>query len=380
MLKKWLVIGFIALGFQNSAAMASWFFSDVIDVVVQIQDEAGQPIPYVTVWGYVADYTEIHKSKKWAQLTMDDLWRLTTRYQDSFEFAHTFNKPVRNLDVPKMGDMEGRFLTRIDYQDRTGPGNKLSRPDNLNFGYSFMKRGYLPAKVEFTLPKNQNRTQATVVLKKDPSQSVETQPYLQTFERIRYEMSDSRKNAEMTFENAQRLESLRNELDAAAKAAEGANDKPAAARMYMRMIWWPKINIGSNGQVIGYAQTGDANDPRNHELSLKANALDPEATYVWMYNVDTQAKLRPGMSVKDISRAILAQRLKLVSEKREKVWPEIFALIFVGYMRLEEFENAYEYLEKGKKFEPKYKDWDDNLADLKDKMVRKGVAVPSAWR
>ena len=107
----------IALGIQ-SPAIGGWF-SDVIDVEVLVQDESGKPIPYVTVWGYVADYNETHKSYKWAQLTIDDLWRLTTRYQDSFEFAHTFNKPVRNLDVPKMGDVEGRFLTQIDYQDRT---------------------------------------------------------------------------------------------------------------------------------------------------------------------------------------------------------------------------------------------------------------------
>ena len=372
------MIGVIALGIHNPA-IGGWF-SDVIDVDIQIQDEAGQPIPYVTVWGYVADYTEIHQSEKWAQLTMSDLWRLTTRYQDSFEFAHTFNTPVRNLDVPKMGDLEGRFLTRIDYQDRTGPGNKLPRPDNLNFGYSFMKRGYLPAKVEFTLPKNQNRAQATVVLKKDPSQPVEAQPYLQTFERIRYEMSDSRKNAEMTLVNAHRLESLRNELDAAAKAAEGAGDKPAAARMYMRMNWWPKIRIGSNGQVIGYAQTGDDNDPRNRQLGLKAHSLDPDSPYVWMFNVDTRAKLGSGMNKADITRAVLTQNLRLVSEKGDKVWPLTYALIVRGYTTLEEFKNAYEYLEKGKKFEPKYKDWDANLADLKDKMARKGVAVPSAWR
>ena len=65
-------------------------------------------------------------------------------------------KPI----VPKMGNTEGVFRTQIDYQERTGSGNHLPRPDNLNFGYSFMKRGYLPAKVEFTLPKNQNRAQA----------------------------------------------------------------------------------------------------------------------------------------------------------------------------------------------------------------------------
>lgn len=379
-MKVWIILCVTLLGFHPPLAIGGWFMSDVIDVEVLVQDENGRPISYVTVWGYVADYTEIHKSKKWAQLTMDDLWRLTTRYQDSFEFAHTFNKLVKNLDVPKMGDMEGRFLTRIDYQDRTGPGNKLPRPDNLNFGYSFMKRGFLPAKVEFTLPKNQNRAQATVVLKKDPSQSVKTQPYLQTFERIRYEMSDSRKNAEMTLENAHRLESLRNELDAAAKAAEGAGDKPAAARMYMRMKWWPTIRIGSNGQAIGYAQTGDDNDPRNRQLSLKAHSLDPDSPYVWMFNVDTRAKLEPRMNQADITRAVLTQNLRLVSENGDKVWPETYALIVRGYTTLEEFKNAYEYLEKGKKFEPKYKDWDANLADLKDKMVRKGIAVPSAWR
>lgn len=353
--------------------------SNVVDVQILVKDEAGRPIPYVTVWGFVADYTEIHKSEKWAQLTMADLWRVTTRYQDSFEFAHAFNKPVRNLVVPKMGDVEGRFQTQIDYQDRTGPGNRLPRPDNLNFGYSFMKRGYLPAKVEFTLPKNQNRVQAAVILKKDPSQSIEALPYLQTFERVRYEMSDPKKNAEMTLENARRLESLRQELDAAAKEAERVGDKPAAARIYMRMKWWPTIRI-TNGQVIGYAQTGDDNDSRNPALSLIAHALDPDAIYVWMFNVHTRGKLRPGMNKAEIMRAVLDQRLRLVSERGEKVWPEIHALIVTGYTFLEEFDKAYEALEQGRKVEPKYQDWDAELADLKFKMKLKGVAVPTTWR
>ena len=80
-MKVWIILCVTLLGFQNFPASGGWFMSDVIDVEVLVQDENGRPISYVTVWGYVADYTEIHKSKKWAQLTMDDLWRLTTRYQ-----------------------------------------------------------------------------------------------------------------------------------------------------------------------------------------------------------------------------------------------------------------------------------------------------------
>lgn len=376
-LKKWLLMLVLALGIHGPA-IGGWF-SDVIDVDIQIQDEAGSPIPYVTVWGYVVDFTDIHKSMQRGQLTMDDLWRVTTRYQDSFEFAHAFNKPVRNLEVPKMGDVKGRFRTQIDYQDRTGPGNHLARPDNLNFGYSFMKRGYLPAKVEFTLPKNQSEVQATVVLKRDPSQSIETKSYLQTYERIRFEMSDSHKNAEMTLDNAQRLDSLRQQLDATAQEAERAGDKPAAARMYMRMNWWPTIRI-ANGKVIGYAQTGDDNDPRNRQLGLKAHALDPDATYVWMFNVDTRAKLRPGMGQAEITRAVLAQNLQLVLKKGDKVWPETYGLIVAGYSFLEEFDKAYEALERGRKFEPKYKDWDAELVSLKYKMKSKGKVIPETWQ
>jgi len=379
-LKKWLVVAIAMLGLQSQAAMGGWFMSDKVDVQVLIQDEAGKPIPYVTVWGYVVDFTDIEKSKKRGQLFMDDLWRVTTRYQDSFEFAHHFNTPVPNLDVPKMGDIEGRFRTQIDYQDRTGPGNKYPRPDNLNFGYSFMKRGYLPAKVEFTLSINESRVRATVVLKKDPAQPIETQPYIETFERIRYEMSDYLKNAEMTMENARRLLALRKELDAAAQEAERAGDKPAAARMYMRMQWWPTIRIGGGGGVIGYAQTGDDNDPRNLELSLKAGELDPDATYVWMLNETNRVKLQPGMSDAEKDRAALAQRLKLVAAKGEKVWPETYALIVVGYTSLEEFDKAYAALEQARKLEPKYQDWDAALDDLKYKMKSKKVAVPEGWR
>jgi hypothetical protein len=191
-------------------------------------------------------------------------------------------------------------------------------------------------------------------------------------------MSDSPKNAEMTLDNASRLEGLRQELEASAQEAERAGDKPAAARMYMRMNWWPEIRI-SNGRVIGFSQTGD-NNARDRELGAKANTLDPDATYVWMFNVHTRPTLRMGMSDAEKTSAVLAQRLRLVSEKGDKVWPEVYALIVVGYVFLGDFDKAYDAIERGRRFEPKYQDWDEKLADLKRKMKSKGVAVPTAWR
>jgi hypothetical protein len=170
-LKKWAYVCVVIFSLQSCVAKGSWFMSDVVDVQISVQDEAGTPIPYVTVWRYVNTINERDKFAEWAELKMDDLWRMTTRYQESFEFAHAFNRPVPALHVPPMGDAAGHFKDRIDYKELTGSVNNLPRPEKLNFGYSFMKRGYLPAKVEFTLSKGENRAQAKITLKKDPAQS-----------------------------------------------------------------------------------------------------------------------------------------------------------------------------------------------------------------
>lgn len=193
---------------------------DMLEVELSVTDAQGKPIPYPTVWEYVlprADPLAINR---------DDLWRLTTRYQDSFEFASPFHTIVPDQIIPPMGDAKGHVRVEVDYAYLEG--NDAPRPSLMQVGYTVMKRGYLPARIDFTVH-DESHVEGKVVLQRDPDHAPETQPYLETYERIRAELSDTRRNEQMTPSNAQREQHLREELEAAAEQAVAAGDKSAAA-------------------------------------------------------------------------------------------------------------------------------------------------------
>lgn len=354
--------------------------SDGIRVHVKVIDEGGRPIPYVTMWSYVDMLPEHEQKAVWPKLFLrgDDLWRITQRYGNEHEIVSKYgDKPVPYLYVSLMVDGAGVFQEVISYEDITGKGNHYPRPDPLTFGYTFMKRGYLPARADFTIPRSQDRVEATVTLKRNPAEPLELQPYLQTFARIRFELSDIRKNKVMTQENRLRLEGLRNELEQAARQAIEAGDKPAAARIYARMRYFPRI-IVINGQIAGYDQ-GDANTPEAKRAFDLAYQLDPDNTYVWSTTFLLRNRLPDTATLEQKRAQGLAEVEKLIAAKGEQAWPECFSYRARGYALKGEYEKSYRLYKEAERMEPKYTDWGKRIDELKREMRNKGIQVPAEW-
>lgn len=365
-------IGYIA----NCKAQAL-FMGDSVNVSIKVQDERGQPIPFVTVWQFVK-IDPAHTPHAKLKLDSADLWRCTLRYRQTFEFALTYgDQPVPHLYIPVMGNLQGEVRDTVDYADITGKGNRYPRPDSLNFGYTFMRRGYLPGKIEFTLPKLESRAEAVVTLKRDLAEPLETAPYLQIYDRVRYELSDTRKNTAMTEENARRMEGLRADLEQAAQQAVAAGDSKAAARIYARMRYLPEL-IMIDGRISGFKQS-DLSSERSRAALQRAYELDPDNVFIWMLSYGRRVTYPVGATTKDRIRINLEQIEKLIAAKGEAVWPFLFNRRASSYADGGNYAKARELYLAAEKLEPKYIDWQREIESMKADMRRRGIPVPADW-
>lgn len=267
-----LVLAFVLASTSGCSTGRPFRFApnDDIEVTLRVLDEEGKAVPYVTVWGYL-----LPRASPLA-IGADDLWRVTTRYQSSFEHALLFrNLPVPYLTVHPMGDQSGRFLHTIDYQNMEGSDAK--RPDRMSIGFTLMKRGYLPGRIDFAVA-NESTLSGTVILERDPQRPIESQPYVERFERLRYELSDPSRNENISEGNHQRIDRIRNDLEETALQALDAGDRQVAARIYARMEYLPSI-LFIRGKPAGFSQS-DPSSPQAKAYLAKAHALDPENVQV----------------------------------------------------------------------------------------------------
>jgi len=357
--------------------LAAAAHADTIDVAITIQDEAGKPIPHVAVWSAI-EYDKKHVTDEAGHktLTVDDLWRVTLRYGALHDIVcEVGDKPVASLRVPVMGNEAGAFQEELDYAEATGRENHYARPDPLSFGYTFMKRGYLPGRIAFTIPRSQSRVEATVTLKRKSDEALETQPYLQTFARLRYELSDARRNSDLTEANQRRMLDLPDQMEQAAQQALAAGDKPAAARIYSRMRYMPSPDI-VDGRIAGWIEA-DAGSRQARRAMERAYELDPDSLYVWMQTYMRRRSLLPNPTTEERLAAALHEVDKLIAAKGEAVWPQCFADQASGHALLGHFETAYRLYRAAARREPKYMDWDEEIRKLKGSMKDAGVAIPA---
>lgn len=348
-----------------------------IDVAVRVQDESGQPIPYVTVWSAI-EYDRKHLKDEGSHrtLSVDDLWRVTLRYGELHDIiCEVGDKPVASLRVAILGNGDGVFQETLDYAEATGKENHYARPDPLSFGYTFQKRGYLPGRVAFTVPGNQKRVEATVTLKRKPDEALETQAYLQSFARLRFELSDARRNGSLTEENQRRVLALPDQLEAAAQQALAAGDKPAAARIYSRMRYLPGPDV-VDGRIVGWIEADASSRPARQALE-KAYELDPDSLYVWMQTYLRRRSLLPNPTTEERIAAALHEVDKLIAAKGEAVWPQYFLDQAVGHALLGHFETAYRLYREAERREPKYMDWAHEIGKLRAEMQGQGMAIPA---
>ena len=357
-INKTLVCLMLAILFLMSctSSNARIFMSDKIDVAIKVQDESGKPIPYVTVWHYIKP-NPVHIKEPDSQLTMDDLWRVTTRYKNTSEQMLWFGeKAISALRIFEMGDAVGILKTQINYQTFTGEGNKYSRPDPTNFGYTFIKQGYLPEKLEFNVPSNKSSVEATVTLKRDPNEAIETAPYIQTYERLRYELSDNKKYEAITTDNQKIISRIEKELEAAAQQAVAAGDNKAAARIYIRMRYLPTILIQDG--ITGYIPV-DRESARSKRVWELAKQLDTNNLFIWIHTVSDRNRTgNTGEMPKAERISNLAKQTELLIEKHGlAVWPVIYDLRAGVYANINQKDKSKKLFLEAAALEPKYKDW-----------------------
>ncbi|MEQ1591792.1 MAG: tetratricopeptide repeat protein [Thiobacillaceae bacterium] len=349
--------------------------NDIVNITVKVQDETGHPIPFVTVWQFV-QINPAHVKDTSLDLTMEDLWRCTLRYRETAEYAINYGlKPVPLLQIPVMGNGEGEVHDVIDYQRITGKGNHFPRPDPLVFGYTFMKRGYFPNKLAFTLPKGVGQAEGVVTLKRDPSDPIDDSPYMQAYDRIRYELSDTHKNTAMSRENHFRQEGLRQELELAAQQALAANDNKAAARIYIRMRYLPELTF-LDGRIAGFKQTNIESE-RSKLAFKRAGELDPTNLFIQMETIGT--RFPASATQEERIRKNAAQLDALIAKYGDAVWPEMLRWRASSYANLGDYTKARTLYLEAAKLEPKFTDWNKLVDDLKLSMGRKGVPVPADW-
>jgi tetratricopeptide (TPR) repeat protein len=350
---------------------------DTVDVSIRIQDESGTPIPHVSVWRAVeVDRDRARNLRSHEHLTIDDLWRVTQRHGALHDIiCQVGDKPLATIWVTVMGDADGVFREALDHQEANAVEGRQPRPDPLRFGYTFMKRGYLPGRVAFTVPRVRNQVAAVVTLKRNPGEAQEAPAYLQTFDRLRYEISDLRRNAELTEENRQRLVSVQEQMEQAAQQALAASDKAAAARIHARMRYMPSLQV-VDGQIAGWDQ-GDASTRQARRAMERAYELDPGNLYVWMQTYLRRTALLPHPTTEERVTAAIMELERLIAAHGEAVWPQYFADQAVGHALLGHYEKAYRlYLEAAQR-EPKYMDWQEEIGNLTAEMKNHGVAIPA---
>jgi tetratricopeptide (TPR) repeat protein len=356
---------------------------DIIKVKIKLQDEMGKPIPFVTAWGFVG-YAREHARNhgQFQYLQSSDLDRLTRRHHRLHEVVTAYgdgDRPVTTLGVPPLGNENGEFFEEIDYTDRTGSSNNYSRPDTLMFGYSFMKQGYQPGRIDFSVAKNESMAQATVTLKRNPAEAIETAPYIQTFHRLRYELSLPQ-DMTVTPENQRRVQAFGEQLEAAAQQALAAGDSKAAARIYLRMRYLPSVIYQRDGtvEIAGFLQS-KLSSPESQRAQEKAFKLDPDNLYVLMKTINLRHGLPATAPLEQRIRSSLNLLEQLINRFGEEVWPDIYQLRAGFNKTLGDYAKARELYLQAAEFEPKYTDWAKVISDMKLSMKRKGVPVPEGW-
>lgn len=334
---------------------------DLLHVTVKITDESGQPIPYVTVWG---DHSPRHYNLALAQA---DLWRITQRYHSSFEFATRYNPIVSSDHVRIMGNQEGLFKEDFDYQGENGYPHK--RLDTIELTYVFMKRGYLPTLITIPVAREPSIS-ATVTLKRDPKTEVEKQIYVQRFEAIRYDLSDTSKDENISTGTHNRNFLLRQELGNLANEAIKAHDNKVAARIYMRMVFLPHINF-YNGKPSGWSHQ-EPGSSESIEYLNRAAKLDTENPYISLSALRVNSPLskyedktgiikfnpfKADQADRELVDVFIKEYQSLLEKYGEQVWPNLY----LGYINsvsfhsdIKEQDKIPQLLDELYKFEPKY--------------------------
>jgi len=282
-----------------------------------------------------------------------------------------------------MTDAKGHVRNKVDFKDLAID----TRPDMTLIGYAFMRRGYLTKVAQIQADAKQCHFDLNIVLEPDPVAPPKPDCEYQTsFDRIRFELSDSRKNERMSGSNETRLAKIRSVMELAARQAIEAGDRRTAAKIYARMETLPTLTY-VNGQIVGFKQT-DTEAPENRVAIFKAIELDPNNDYLAMRAVREKGRQviaslsRPIMTKEDRERMLAFVEIEedAMAKHGDHAWMFDRVGLFYDYARLELWEKAYQELRRLRQFEPHGDNYDNMLSDLKFRMKRAGVEAPKEWQ
>ena len=373
-------------------ADAGLFGSDTVRIAVRVTDPAGHPVPYATIWGYTdpsgfnsPTFRDPNRpNRDWPQLNFDDLWRLTLRYQGSFELAQKFNKPVQGITIFAMTDAAGTATIALDARDSFG---ELSPAQPLVVGLSIMRRGFEPNRslLHGQGPNASMKTAITLQPLPGRPSPADEPAYMKSYDAVRLELMDWQRSEGMSGPNAKRLEERRAQMEQAAEAAIAAGDKPTAALIYARIETMPEIRT-IDGKIIEFAQT-DTESPRNRGAIKRAIELDPDSDYFAIRansEIGREIKSRYHGPLTEAQaadfRLYVEQKVSVFSEHARGAWMFNRLTLFYDYERLGQYDDAYQELQQLKAFEPRGADYADMLDSLKIGMRMHDVPVPADWK
>lgn len=362
-----------------------------VSVRIEVVDEQGQPVPYATTWQVVATCKNPYSSRKGAPcLTPAELMLISTRVRETFEYAASYSapRPYATMRLPVAANAKGL------YDDHTPPDELLSTYNLTNHskttrvGLAFLKQGYLPAVADFELTTGKPSYRGRVVLRKDPEYPRQDSANRREYERIRYELSDGRKNDEMSAANARRLTTLRADLERVARDAEQAGDGPLAARAYYRLAYMPSVGLGqtsADGKTVFSGYSAGGVGPQSDALRQKARELDPDSPF--FFELKSRKMLPKGIfEQKEFSegdKAIIMQFAQSAAAEFEpmfdRLWPKS-SIYFVGvFDAINRFDKVYEWLDQFRQRDPKYEALEDFFEFLRRDMKKAKVPIPSDW-
>ena len=342
---------------------AAWFMKNTIDVSISVTDEQGRAVPHATIWMCVLP------RKSPLALDLEDLRRITVRYGDSFDYATPFNTIVPEQMVLPLADTHGRLSYQLDYQFYEGSAAR--RPAAMSVGFAAMKRGHLPAFADFSIT-NESRIQTKLVLARDPASPSPLPSYLAEYDRVRFELSDTSRNEEISGSNHERIEGLRGAFLAAADQALAAGDRRAAGRIYARMQFMPVVRFVS-GRPAGFAQA-DRYSEQSWGYLVKAFETAPGDPYVAAERIFRDGALRFGGRLYDPQTATPERRKdfeeffseirRLMVNDGDRIWPTfhyLFALWHSQASDLQQRQQVRPLIEQLYRWEPKFQTLKDLL-------------------
>lgn len=359
-----VLMGWLMLSATAQAGMKGFFVNITIDA--KAHDEAGKPVPYVTLWGGWIPYD---KTTPYEDIAADDLVRLANRYQTFPQRVTHFHHPVPALSVFRMVDANGAAETLIKFDQ--GP----PRPPEITISLAFIKSGYVTEFRQLVAGTMQNRFELDVVLKRDPAQRTQ-KDYEAEFDRIRYELSDIKKNAQITPENQKRLEGLRTQLERVAETAVADKANDLAAVTYEFISRLPEITIKESPdgtRMTGFDQTG-VNSARNKAAFSRALDLvetEPNLLLEKMMRDYERKGVPMHSSLKtDADKAGYRQYVNqlepFVEKHAEQLWPDNVGRPIYANVHIGEYEKSCAALERLSKFEPRYDDFEKSLKNLNE--------------